>query len=183
MRTLMSFLTVLLLIPFASAATQYKFAPEMGKVGFKTKGWPNLVTIKGEGKGVTGALQETEGKVSGELVFNLDSLKTGIELRDSHMKDNYLETKKHPTAKLVLTNVEFPKDLDGDMKFKGMMTLHGVEKEVEGKAELDNDGGQIKMTAEIPVKLSDFKIAIPAYKGITVAEKVKINFETKVTKQ
>ena len=180
------FLTIFLFCSLsygAVKAQQFEFKPEAGKVGFKTKGWPNLVTIKGEGKGVTGSLTQNEGKVSGELVFDLSTLKTGIELRDSHMKDNYLEVKQFPTAKLKLTDVEFPKDLDGDMKFKGMMTLHGVEKEVEGKAELDNDDGNIKMTAEIPVKLSDFKIAIPSYKGITVAEKVSIHFETKVAKK
>ena len=180
---------ILLLITFIMAqgafasATQFDFKPEMGKVVFKTKGWPNLVVIKGEGQGVTGALTETAGKVSGELTFDLTTLKTGITLRDDHMKDNYLEVKKHPTAKLSLKEVSLPEKLDGSMKFKGMMTLHGVEKEVSGEAKLANDSGALTMSAELPIKLSDFKIAIPNYKGITVAEKVKVSFETKVKKQ
>jgi len=167
----------------AQSAVQYNFKPDTGKVAFKTKGWPNLVTIKGEGKGVIGNLTLQEGKVTGELTFDLTTLKTGIELRDDHMKDTYLEVKKFPKAKLKLTSVEVPKDMDGDMKFKGLMTLHGVEKEVSGKAELDKDDKKIKMSAEVPIKLSDFKIAIPSYKGITVAEKVKVSFESEVVTQ
>ncbi len=172
-----------LALPFAQAATQYQFQPDAGKVVFKTKGWPNLVTIKGEGKGVAGNLSEDTGKVSGEITFQLAQLKTGIELRDNHMKDTYLEVKKHPVAKIKLTNLEVPKDLDGSFEFKGMMTLHGVEKQVSGQAELENDSGKLKLIAEIPIKLSDFKIAIPSYQGITVAEKVNISISSEVKKQ
>ncbi len=176
-------LTILFLANIGHAAvdaTEYEFKPEAGKVEFKTKGWPNLVTIKGEGTGVTGKLSQAADKVNGELVFNLTTLKTGIDLRDSHMKDKYLEVKQFPTAKLKLSDVTVPEKLDGRFDFQGTLTLHGVEKQVNGKAELENDNGAIKMTAEIPIKLSDFKIAIPSYKGITVAEKVNVNFESTV---
>ncbi len=182
MKKLLILVTIVLAQTSFAAATQYEFKPEVGKVGFKTKGWPNLVTIKGEGKGVSGSLQETAGKVSGTLTFDLTSLKTGIDLRDDHMKNNYLEVKDHPTAALTLKDATLPEGLKGTMKFTGTLKLHGVEKEVTGEAKLDNDSGQITMSAEIPVNLSDFKIAIPSYKGITVAEKVNIDFETKVKK-
>jgi polyisoprenoid-binding protein YceI len=177
-------LTFITLLSTTTWATQqFQFKPQAGKVVFKTKGWPNLVTIKGEGTGVSGVLMEEMGKVSGELNFDLTTLKTGIELRDSHMKDNYLDVKQFPTAKLKLTSVEVPNDLDGSIEFKGIMNLHGVQKEISGKADLERDGKTLSMKAEIPLKLSDFKIAIPSYQGITVAEKVKINFETQVMTQ
>lgn len=167
----------------AVGASQFEFKPEAGKVEFKTKGWPNLVTIKGEGQGVIGKLAEEAGKVSGELSFDLTSLKTGIDLRDTHMKDNYLEVKTHPTAKLTLKDVTVPEKLAGSFDFTGTLNLHGQDRAVTGKAELENEGGAIKMKAEIPINLNDFKIAIPSYQGITVAEKVTINFESKVMKQ
>ena len=83
---------IMLLIVFvvtgANAATKYVFEPKAGKVEFKTKGWPNLITIKGEGTGVTGHLEEkTPGTITGTLEFDLTTLKTGIDLRDSHMKE------------------------------------------------------------------------------------------------
>jgi polyisoprenoid-binding protein YceI len=161
-------------------AQEFQFQPEKGQVEFKTKGWPNLVTIKGEGQGVTGQLQQQDSKVSGTLTFQLASLKTGIELRDSHMKDTYLEVEKYPTTTLTLNDVVVPEDLDGSFEFSGLLNLHGVEKEVRGEAELNADGQVVKMTAEVPIKLSDFGIAIPSYKGITVAEKVTIHFSSQV---
>lgn len=165
---------------FAAPST-YVIKPPMGKVEFKTKGWPNLITIKGEGTGVAGQVRAEAGKANGTLTFDLTTLKTGIDLRDDHMKNKYLQVKEHPVAQLTLTDVKIPDSLEGSFDFSGMMKLHGVEKEITGKGELSKDGNDLKMTAEIPVKLSDFKIEIPSYKGITVAEKVKVNFETKVT--
>lgn len=179
----MKSLTLCLLLLISSSAfatTTFDFKPEVGKVEFKTKGWPNLVTIKGKGNGATGTLTETDGKVSGTLTFDLTSLNTGIDLRDDHMKNKYLQVNEHPTAKLTLTDVSVPKGLDGDFKFTGTLELHGQKKAVSGKAELDKDDNQIEIEAEIPIKLGDFNIDIPSYKGITVAEKVTIQFESKV---
>lgn len=178
------FLTTLTLFTHSLlAATNYSFKPEVGKLEFKTKGWPNLITIKGEGKGVTGTVTSDDGKVQGALSFDLTTLKTGIDLRDDHMKNKYLQVKEHPTAELTLQDVALPPNMDGSFSFKGMMKLHGVEKEVTGKGEMGKTGGQISMKAEIPIKLSDFNVEIPSYQGITVAEKVTIHFETQVTQQ
>ena len=50
------------------------------------------------------------------------------------------------------------------------------------KATLDDKGDVLQLKGVIPVKFSDFAIEIPSYKGITVAESVKISFESKVVK-
>ncbi len=165
------------------AATNYIFSPEKGSVEFKTKGWPNLITIKGQGQGVTGELKEDDKKLSGKLLFQLDTLNTGIDLRDDHMKNKYLEVKKYPEASLTLTDVSLPKENDGEINFKAELSLHGTTKTVTGVAQLESENDTVKMTAEIPINLSDFKIETPSYKGITIAEKVNITFESSVIKQ
>ncbi len=173
-----------LIVSFSTqAAVKYQFEPTLGKVEFKTKGWPNLITIKGEGTGVTGTLMEDGKKVSGDLVFNLDTLKTGISLRDDHMKNKYLQVEKHPEAKLSLSQVEVPENLNGEFDFMGELELHGTKKSVKGQAELEEEDGQLVIKGSIPIKLSEFNIDTPSYKGITVAENVNINFESKVKKQ
>ena len=40
----------------------------------------------------------------------------------------------------------------------------------------------VVVDAKFPITLSDFKIAIPNYKGITVAEKVDVRIKTKAKK-
>jgi len=171
---------ILFFASLALAVPQYNFQPDAGKIEFKTKGWPSLITIKGEGTGVTGALTETDGKVSGDLTFELKTLKTGIDLRDNHMKDKYLEVGKYPTAKLKLTNISVPQGLSGDLKIKGLLELHGQSKEVAISGKLEQDGETLKLKGEIPITLTDFKIPIPNYKGITVAELVTVSFSSKV---
>ena len=64
-----------------------------------------------------------------------------------------------------------------------MLKLHNTEKEVSGtvivKSQSDN---KVNVSAELSLKLSDFNIEIPSYKGITVAEKVKIKISTTIIK-
>lgn len=173
-------LTSLFLTLTSFAATEYQLAPKQGKVEFKTKGWPNLVVIKGVGQGPAGALIEDNGKISGQISFDLTTLDTGIALRDDHMKKKYLEITQYPTSILTLKDVSLPENHQGAFHFTGLLNLHGVEKEVSGQATLNKEGDQLVMSAKIPVKLSEFNIAIPNYKGITVAEDVKVDIESKI---
>ncbi|MEM7651954.1 MAG: carboxyl transferase domain-containing protein [Pseudomonadota bacterium] len=131
MRSLSLILAGCFLLPSLSlGALNFNFAPEAGKVSFKTKGWPNLINIKGEGQGVTGTLTQNQNKISGTLTFNLETLKTGISLRDDHMKNKYLQVKTHPTATLTLKDVTVPASLDGSIDFKGELMLHGEKKDI-----------------------------------------------------
>jgi polyisoprenoid-binding protein YceI len=47
----------------------------------------------------------SKGKVSAVFEVDLDSVKTGIELRDQHMRETFLETAKYPKAIFSLTKV------------------------------------------------------------------------------
>ncbi|MDA1193311.1 MAG: YceI family protein, partial [Candidatus Poribacteria bacterium] len=47
----------------------------------------------------------TKGELSAVFEVDLNSIKTGIDLRDQHMRDNFLETKEYPTAVFALTKV------------------------------------------------------------------------------
>ncbi len=181
MKSLIVTLVILLQVNICFGAKKYSFKPEKGKVSFTTKGWPNLINIKGEADGFKGVLEETmENKVSGKLSFALDKLKTGIELRDDHMKNKYLEVKTYPVAELTLKELPIPANGDGAFDFKGLLLVHGVTKEVTGKAKIEGIDGHKKMTAEVSIKLPDFNVEIPSYKGITVAEKVDIVVESRV---
>lgn len=179
-------LLILCIIFFATqnllAASKYKFDSKAGKTVFETKGWPSLIVIKGEGLGAKGELIEDQKTLSGELIVDLTSLKTGIDLRDNHMKDKYLQVKDFPTAKLTITKMPIPEKLSGEVKFSGEMEVHGVTKKIEGMATLSSSENGVTVKAEFPLKLSDYKIEIPSYKGITVAEKVKVKFESSVVK-
>lgn len=68
--------------------------------------------------------------VSGNFDVDLASIDTGIPLRNEHMRDNFLETKKYPKATFVLKSlVNPPKKLTAGskvtLKATGDFSLHG----------------------------------------------------------
>ncbi len=153
----------------------------LGKVQFEAVGRPSMIKIKGEGAGVSSNLQINQNKIQGQISFNLETLKTGIGLRDEHMKEKYLEIKQNPLAVLTLTDVQLPlgwslqKPNINSSVFKGKLLLHGTEHEVNGHFNVDSP--QIKGEAQFEIKLSDFNISIPEYLGIKVVDLVKINVQ------
>jgi len=163
------------------ASQEMAFTPEQGKVEFLAKGWPALLKIKGKSSGPEGKVTIKDNKASGTIKLNLASFKTGISLRDDHMKNNYLHVKKFPEALLKISNVELPKDLKGKSKFTGILSLHGVDKPVSGKLSMKGvKKGKAKLKAEFDIKISEFAIEIPSFKGVTVAEDVSIKLTSDV---
>lgn len=171
-------------VPLPSLAdSNYSFLPEKGKVSFLAKGKPALISIRGEGTGPQGTLQEKNSQLSGDLIFDLTSLKTGIELRDDHLKNKYLEVEKHPKAKLSITDLQLPENRSGKISFTGELEIRAVRQKVEGSVSLIPSGNLTEVEAEFTIQLSRFQIPIPGYQGITVAEEVRIQVKSQVSRQ
>ena len=105
----------------------------------------------------------------------LASLKTGIDLRDKHLRDD-LEAEKYPAAELRVKRAalavpqgaeEVERTCDGDL------TLHGQTHPVSFsyKAKRSGDGFDVEGTLRIDTR--DFGIVIPSYLGITVKPEVQ----------
>lgn len=166
---------------FAHANT-YRMSPEKGQVTFLAKGKPALILIKGEGEGISSTLMESNGSLKGEIHFNLASLKTGIELRDKHLKDKYLEVEKYPVARLTIEELKLPNNLSDPFEFNLPLQLHGITKNISGNIQLEGEGYPQKLVADFKIKLSLFQIDIPSFKGLTVAEDVQINVTVPIEK-
>jgi polyisoprenoid-binding protein YceI len=118
--------------------------------------------------------------MSGELVVDLNTLDTGIRLRNEHLRDRYLETAKGPGyAHAVLSSIRLNDvDLDssaGRGTFTGTLLLHGIERPVAGDVELRQTGGLHRVRATFPLALPDFSIASPRYLGVGVRDDVVVN--------
>jgi polyisoprenoid-binding protein YceI len=112
--------------------------------------------------------------LTGALQVNLQSLDTGIGLRDRHMRDNYLEVQKGPEyATATLDEIRVEK-LEGKTTMKGMLKLHGQRREVQGTAEIRNENGKVRVLAQFPLKVTDFEIAKPSYLGVGVREEIQV---------
>lgn len=167
-------------IASSSSPSRHKidFASGEKSVDFLATGKPSSLKIKGHGDDLGGLFSWIDQEVSGEATFRLDSLDTGIGLRNEHMKKKYLETEKFPEARLRIQALHAPtfENLQSqrELPFEGTLLLHGVEKPVKGVAKLEKSDGRLKLDTEFNLKISDFGISSPGFAGITMADEVKI---------
>ena len=114
------------------------------------------------------------GSVSGALRVDLQTLETGIAVRDRHMRENYLEVEKGPEFAVATFDKIRIEKLAGKSTFKGTLLLHGQRQEVTGVADLQQRDGRIRVQAQFPIKVSAFQIPKPTYLGVGVRDEIQI---------
>lgn len=118
--------------------------------------------------------RESVGPITGSLSVDLRTLKTGIGMRDRHMRDNYLEVDNGPDFETAtIENIQIEK-LDGKTTFSGILMLHGERRPVTGSATLERRDGGYTVQAEFPVRVSEHKINKPTYLGVGVRDEIRI---------
>lgn len=99
----------------------------------------------------------------------IDTLDTGLALRDSHMKKKYFESDKFPEATLV--------EAEGrNGKFQGVLEVHGERKKIYGIYRMSGRN----LETRFKCKMSDFKIKEANYMGIGVEDEVKVSVKLAV---
>lgn len=125
------------------------------------------------------------GNVLGELSVDLRTLQTGIGLRDNHMRDKYLEVQRGENfAAATLDDIRL-EGLDannpaGKVKFRGVLMLHGTEREVTGTADIKKADTGLRVQANFPVKVSEFEIPSPTYLGVGVRDQIGVTVQFKL---
>jgi polyisoprenoid-binding protein YceI len=158
------------------AGLDWKILPEGNTVTFSAAGKPGFIRINGEGAVATGKITENEGKVYGQVEVPLSTLKTGLELRDKHLKEKYLNVDKFPKAVFVLDPV-LPNGTG--FPFTGKLTIKEDTIPVSGSAKVNTirlDTQEV--TAEFKIEMKDLKsLGVPEYAGIKVADTVTVNLK------
>ncbi|WP_434381087.1 YceI family protein [Melittangium boletus] len=136
-----------------------------GPAGFKIEGKTEELTLKDDGKTVV-------------ISVPLAKLTTGIDLRDAHMRDKYLQVDKFPAAVLEVPWSEIKLPEAGQsltQKVKGKLTLHGQTKDVVAEYVIKRNGDVYEATGQMPVNFKDFGIDVPNYMGVTVKPDLETN--------
>ena len=122
-------------------------------------------------------------RLVGDVSVDLTTIDTGIELRNRHLREKYLEVAKGPGYdKAVLSDIRLSdvesEAFDGIAGFTGTLLMHGVKHEVAGRAEVRAEGSGRRVRAEFPLTLPDFGVTPPEYLGVGVGNKllVKVQF-------
>ena len=119
------------------------------------------------------------GALGGEIRVDLASLDTGIELRNTHLREKYLEVARGAEfANAVLSAVRLDKadapTFRGQTPFTGTLLLHGTRRSVAGQADIHPEGQDVRVVASFPVRLDDYGIAPPRYLGVGVKNEVQV---------
>ncbi len=171
-----------LLVPLISSSSEkraWNLENARGKTVFRAVGRPSLLRVKATAPAPKGHAVLEGNEISGVFTVELSEFDTGISLRNTHMRDKYLEVSKFPRATLELKKLILPEK--GEVAFDGILTLHGVSKAVRGKAEIErrteDSADLLRVEATLELKISDFGIHTPSYAGITVADVVTVDVE------
>ncbi len=121
---------------------------------------------------------DASGRLRGALEVDLTTLDTGIELRNTHLRDTYLEVYRGQNfARAVISGIALdgadPRTFEGEAAFSATLRLHGVERSVSGVAELARTPDGIEVVAHFPVALPDHTIQAPRYLGVGVRDQVE----------
>ncbi len=176
-----SILILILSIAISNLVYSFEYHVDMAKkannVKFISKA--PLEDFEGNTQRINGYLKNAGDNLQGsELYFEVDlnSLNTGIGLRDQHMRDNYLETKKYPktTFKGNVTTVTDKGNGLYEVIVDGSITIHGVTKQTQVKGTIQLGANDARVKSKFVVKLSDFKVKVPELMFQKINENIEL---------
>ena len=117
------------------------------------------------------------------LQVELNSLDTGIGLRNQHMRDNYLETEKYPRATFTgkVTRIERNQEGVFNVETRGEFNLHGQAVTRDIKVRVERAQERVLVTSEFDLALPDHNIKVPKLMVMKISEivRIKINLTLK----
>jgi len=139
----------------------------------------------GRTNNVTGTIVADPAKASAskvEVFIDLASLDTGISLRNSEMRNRYLQTQRFPTATFKSVSVAAAEAIaanqPADIKVTGDFTLHGVTKRMTLPVRVVLFGdGRIHITSQFNVHMPDFDIHVPKNILVTVDDMIPVRLD------
>jgi len=138
-----------------------------------------------DGKGGKLSAVEEGGKI--KVSAALCNLKTGMDLRDDHLR-KYLKVKdaceKQKEANAVLSvdkdKLTLPKDKEVSGKVKGKLTLAGKTEDQEFSYTAKPDGGGYSVTGKMVIDVTRYVGEPPEYMGVGVKKDVRVDVSFKL---
>lgn len=165
------------------SAVGQEFLTKNGEVIFLSKA--PLNEFEGKSSFLNGLINLDKNLL--DFFIDLNTLKTGIGLRDSHMRENYLETDQYPFAEFTGKIAQAPTLMVGEripVKALGVFKMHGREKQIEVVGFLTKlQNGKINLNADFTIKLTDYKISIPSLIFYELAEEQKVTINATLTEK
>ncbi|MFC3414667.1 YceI family protein [Algoriphagus hitonicola] len=173
----MKYLLIIFLVLSFNSVFAQAYQTKTGKAIFLSKAPLNEFT--GVSEQLQGLIDLEKNMV--DFYLDLNTLKTGIGLRDRHMRDNYLETEKYPFAEFTGKLTSIPELKSGQTQavaVNGRFKIHGVERDMEITGQLQRmTNGDLSLKANFDILLGDYEIPLPKLVFYELAEKQEVSIE------
>jgi len=167
---------------------QFGLDPSAGRDSVYFRSPAKLEFIQGVTNNIEGSFSFeagiSGGPVSGKFPVDLRALKTGIEMRDGHMRDRHLHTDQYPYAYFELLSVSgLPATLVPGESYKasaeGYFYIHGVKRLMTADLEVGARGDQsrverLDVRAQFDIRLDDYHIDRPKALFLKLAETIAV---------
>jgi polyisoprenoid-binding protein YceI len=122
------------------------------------------------------------------VLRNLHSVDS-VAGRDVSQRDGFvarqMNLQQYPNATFVASSVTVPATTAGqpvDISLPGMLTIHGVTKNVTATAKAQQTGSKVEVAGSVAIDMTDYGVTPPSVPFTTVDSQVTIEFDIFLTK-
>tara|TARA_B110000091_G_C13790499_1_gene465408 strand:+ start:822 stop:1415 length:594 start_codon:yes stop_codon:yes gene_type:complete len=154
--------------------SQERYLTKSGTINFFSK--TALEDITADNDQVLSIVDATRGKMAISILMKSFLFKKA--LMQEHFNENYVESDKYPKAtfKGDILNFDAVSETASLLKVKGILTIHGVSKEIMIEANFTKINDAILVVGGFMINLADFDVEIPAVVAKNIAKNIKVTF-------
>ncbi|MGZ3722081.1 MAG: YceI family protein [Bdellovibrionales bacterium] len=177
----------------AAAKTISDVAIKGETVEFSAKSNLSAIEINGSSKDSTGTVKLSEGSngmtlETLKIVIPVNSLSTGIAIRDHHMKEKIFKSDdgRFPDVTFESSKSACEKSAEGfTCQAKGLVSMHGKSHSATIPVALSKKGDEFLAKANFDLALTDFGIEPPTHFGVAIENAVGIKtvYRGKITQR
>ncbi len=150
---------VLLLLPEAGPAraetVSYRLGPAHGTISFRASS--RLMDADGRFHHFEGEVRVDPNALDQAVVsltVDAASVDTGIRMRDNHLRsDDFFHVARFPQITFTSRRVTLG---DGKALVTGVLTLHGVSREITAPVEVEAVAGAVRARGEFTIRMSEY---------------------------
>jgi len=177
-------LCIILLLATSATFAQSKLYTKAGNISFKSK--TAIQDIEALNTKVLSVWETNSGNIEFSLLIK--GFQFEKALMQEHFNENYMESDKYPKAlfKGVVENsknISLTTDNIINTKVNGMLTMHGITREISIPAVIKIKNKEVSATTSFAVFLEDYNIKIPAVVAEKISKKINIQINIPAYKQ
>lgn len=167
-------LILMLALLISGVTFSQKMITRAGEIKFDATVPSAMDEVIGTNKTVSSIFDKTTGDVVVQGMVK--SFKFKSPLMEEHFNENYMESDKLPKTNFKGKVLGYDGKA-GTYDVEGDLTIHGITNKVKAKMVISNDGQKVVLASIFTIKLSDYKLDVPALAKKTLAETAKISIK------